>query len=128
LKSFAIEPQSANFLRENGRMKYTKSDLEFMAQVVRHELSLFLGEWFMDESKGLPYIPKGQKYKSEHRVILETALRAKLTQIKGVKRTLSFVPLYDKRDRLYQVEFMVQTDYGVLKGAWVHVIDGGGIG
>jgi hypothetical protein len=128
LKSFAIEPQSANFLRENGRMRYTNSDLEFLSQVVRHELSLFLGEWFMDTGKGLPYIPKEQKYKSEHRVILETALRAKLTQIKGLKRVLSFVPLYDKKDRLYQVAFEAQTDYGTLKETWQNIIDGGGIG
>jgi len=123
MKSIAIDPQTGKFALNNGRMRYTKDDLEFQAQVVMHELSLFLGEWFMDTKKGLPYIPKKQR-KSEHRKILEAALRVKLMNIRGVKKTISFTPLYDKKERLYQVDFVLQTDYGTLKDAWKNIIGG----
>lgn len=121
MKSIAIDPYSANFVRENGRMRYTKTPLEFMAQVVRHELSLFLGEWFLDPGKGLPYRPATAR-KSEHRTILETALRSKLISIKAVKKVIYFMPQYDKRERLYQVSFAVETDAGVVESSWKSTI------
>ena len=123
MKSIAMDLQTGKFIRDNGRMRYTKDALEFLAHVVNHELSLFLGEWFMDTGKGLPYIPKQQR-KSEHRMILETALRVKLMNIRGIKKTISFVPRYDKKERLFQVDYVVLTDYGTLKDAWKNIIGG----
>lgn len=117
MKSIALDPQTATFIRENGRMRYTKTDLEFLAQVVRHELSIFLGEWYLDITKGLPYRPPKAR-KSEHRSILETALRAKLVSIKGVKKVLSFTPNYDKKERLYEVAFSAETEVGLLESTW----------
>jgi hypothetical protein len=117
MKSIAIDPKTANFVRENGRLCYTKTDLEFLAQVIQHELSIFLGEWYMDTAKGLPYHPQGIK-KSEHRTVLEMALRAKLVGIKGIKRVKSFIPHFDKRERLYEVVFIVETEVGLLKSSW----------
>jgi Tol biopolymer transport system component len=125
MKSIAIDPQTGDFIRENGRMRYTDSDLEFMAQVVKHELSLFLGEWFMDTSKGIPYIPKENR-KSQHRAVLESALRSKLTKIKGIKKVISFIPEYDKSQRLYTVRFVVQTDQGQnIEDTWKAISSGG---
>jgi hypothetical protein len=118
LKSFALDPQSNNFIRgENGRMRYTKDDLEHLALVVRHELSLFLGDWFMDNTKGIPYLPASSR-KSAHRVLLETAIRTKITSIKGIKRLTQFTPQYDKGDRLLQIFFMAETEFGTLKSSW----------
>jgi hypothetical protein len=117
MKSFALEPQSNNFLRENGRMRYTKDELEHLVLVVRHELSLFLGEWFIDNTKGIPYLPASSR-KSTHRVLLETAIRTKITSIKGIKRLEQFTPRYDKRERLLEVSFMADTDLGLLKSSW----------
>ena len=89
--------------------------------MVRHELSLFLGEWFLDPGKGLPYRPATAR-KSEHRTILETALRSKLISIKAVKKVIYFMPQYDKRERLYQVSFAVETDAGVVESSWKSTI------
>jgi len=117
MKSIAIDIQTANFVRENGRLSYTKSDLEFLAQAIRHELSIYLGEWYMDKTKGIPFRPSKSR-KSEHRSILESALRAKLISIKGVKKVLSFTPRYDKRERLYEVAFIVETEAGTVDSFW----------
>jgi hypothetical protein len=117
MKSFALDPQSNHFIREKGRMRYTKDELEHLTIVVRHELSLFLGEWFMDNSKGIPYLPTSSR-KSTHRVLLETALRTKITSIEGIKRLTLFTPRYDKRERLLEVAFSAETDFGALKSSW----------
>lgn len=98
-------------------MRYTKDELEHLTLTVRHELSLFLGEWFMDNTKGIPYLPTSSR-KSAHRVLLETAIRTKITSIKGIKRLTQFTPRYDKRERLLQVSFLAETDFGTLKSSW----------
>jgi hypothetical protein len=114
MKSFAINPLSNDFIREGNLIRYTKDDLEHLTLMVRHELSLFLGEWFVDTSKGLPYIPDEDSGKMAHRVLLETAMRSKITSITGIKRLRSFVPELDKRQRVYRVSFSADTDYGEL--------------
>ena len=98
-------------------MRYTKDELEYLTLVVRHELSLFLGEWFMDSTKGIPYLQKSSR-KSAHRVLLETAIRAKIISIKGIKRLTQFIPQYDKRERLLQISLLAETDFGDLKSSW----------
>jgi hypothetical protein len=117
MKSLAIEPQSADFIRENGRMRYTKDEMEHLALEVRHELSLFLGEWFMDRAKGIPYLPKSSR-KSTHRILLETAIRTKITGIKRIKKLVQFTPRYDKRERLLEVSFTAETEFGTLESSW----------
>jgi len=118
MKSIAIDQQTGKFIRENGRIRYTKTDLEFLAQVIHHELSIFLGEWYLDTSKGLPYRPNKFR-KSEHRSLLEKAIKSKLIGIKGVKKIKSFVPSYDKKERLYEVAFVVDTEAGPLNSSWI---------
>ena len=124
MKSIALDIKTANFIRENGRLRYTKTDLEFFAQSVGHEFSIFLGEWFLDTGKGLPYRPPNAR-KSGHRTILETALRAKLISIKGIKKVLSFSPRYDKKERLYEVAYTAMTEAGLLKDVWKSGTEGG---
>jgi CRISPR/Cas system CSM-associated protein Csm3 (group 7 of RAMP superfamily) len=98
-------------------MRYTADELEHLALVVRHELSLFLGEWFMDNTKGIPYLPTSSR-KSAHRALLETAIRAKIISITGIKRLTQFTPQYDKRERLLQIYFQAETELGTLKSSW----------
>ena len=117
MKSIAIDPRTGNFARENGRMRYTKTELEFMAQVVRHELSLFLGEWFLAIEKGLPYLPQSPR-KAEHRFVLESALRAKLISINGVEKLIRLTISFDKRERLFDVSFCLKTIAGELESIW----------
>jgi CRISPR/Cas system CSM-associated protein Csm3 (group 7 of RAMP superfamily) len=98
-------------------MRYTTDELEHLTQVVRHELSLFLGEWFMDNTKGIPYLPASSR-KSAHRVLLETAIRAKIISVKGIKRLTQFTPQYDKRERLLQIYFLAETEFGTMTSTW----------
>jgi hypothetical protein len=45
-------------------------------------------------------------------------LRTKIISIRGVKKLISFTPEYDRRQRLYRVFFVADTDAGTLESAW----------
>jgi hypothetical protein len=113
MKSLAIVPQGNSFIRENGRFRYTKDNLEYLAQKVRGVISIILGEWFLDQSLGIPYMPKSDN-KIEHRPLLETTLRTKITAVKGIKKIVSFVSELNKATREFEVSIIAETDEGEL--------------
>jgi hypothetical protein len=113
MKSLALYPQSNNFIRENGKFRYTQDNLEYLAQKVKSVISIVLGEWFLDQSLGIPYIPKSDN-KLEHRTLMETMLRTKITAVKGIKKITSFVSELDKAARNFSVSIVVETDEGEL--------------
>jgi hypothetical protein len=111
MKSLAIKDNS--FIRGNGKFRYTKDNLEYLAQKVKSVISIVLGEWFLDQSLGIPYIPKSDN-KIEHRTLMETMLRTKITAVKGIKKITSFISDLDKATRNFSVSIVVETDEGKL--------------
>jgi hypothetical protein len=127
MKSLAIGLQSNSFTRKNHRFVFTETELDYLAQKVRSVISIFLGEWFLDQSLGIPYIPKNDMKKG-HRAILENALRVKITSIKGIKRLLYFNSVYQPGDRFLYVEFTAETNKGQMlemKEKWITPLSGG---
>jgi hypothetical protein len=111
MKSLAIKDN--RFIRENGKFRYTQGNLEYLAQKVKSVISIVLGEWFLDQSLGIPYIPKSDN-KIEHRTLMETMLRTKITAVKGIKKITSFISSLDKATRNFSVSIIVETDEGEL--------------
>jgi hypothetical protein len=112
MKSLAICPQNNNFVVEDHRWRFTKTRLEYSAQKIRHTISIFLGEWFMDRTIGIPYIPGEDVEKNMHRRMIETALQVRIGEVEGVERFLSYSTSLDKAARILTVEFTVQIDTG----------------
>jgi hypothetical protein len=112
MKSIAIYPGNNNFILEDNRWRFTETRLEYMAQKIRHTISIFSGEWFMDKAIGIPYIPGEDTGKDMHRRMIETALQVRIGEIEGVDRFLSFSPSLDKATRILTVAFTVQLDTG----------------
>jgi hypothetical protein len=111
MKDFAVDPQGNKFLWNKKGLQYTGSYLEYMAQKVRCAISLFLGEWYLNKNIGIPYIPTTME-KINHRPILETSLIVTISNIKGIKRLVSFDPTYNSRDRLLKIKFVAECDNG----------------
>jgi len=109
MKDFAIEPHGNNFIRERNGMRFTNNYLEYMTQKVRSAVSLFFGEWYLNKKIGIPYIPSTME-KIDHRPLLETALLVTISNVKGIKKLLSFEPSYDTRERLFRVHFVAQCE------------------
>ena len=113
MKDFAIIPHGSKFIWERNGMRFTNNYLEYMAQKVRSAISLYLGEWYLNMKKGIPYIPTSLD-KIDHRPLLETALIVTISNVKGIKKMISFQPSFDERERVYKVKFVAQCDNGEI--------------
>jgi hypothetical protein len=109
MKDFAITPHGNEFIRERNGMRFTNNYLDYMRQKVRSAISLFLGEWYLNRKKGIPYIPTSLE-KIDHRPILETALIVTISNVKGIKKLISFEPSYDEKERFFKVQFVAQCE------------------
>ena len=121
MKTLALIPQTNKFVVEGHRWRFTNSRSEFIAQKIRHTISVFLGEWFLDKEIGIPYIPGEDVDAYTHRRMIETALQVRIGEIDGVERFLSFESVLDKAERILRIEFTVLLDTGEQYGDHVEV-------
>jgi hypothetical protein len=112
MKSLLLEQNSTNFAAEDHHWRFTKTRLEYLAQKIRHTISIFQGEWFMNRTIGIPYIPGGDTEKNMHRRMIETALQVRIGEVEGVEKFLAFSSSLDKSARILTVDFTVQLDSG----------------
>jgi hypothetical protein len=112
MKDLLLEQQGNRFVVEDHRWRFTETRLEYLAQKIRHTISVFLGEWFMDRAIGIPYIPGEDVEKDMHRRMIETALQIRIGEVEGVEKFISFSSRIDKATRMMMVEFVVQIDTG----------------
>ena len=116
MKSLLVEPHGNNFLRGgSGRtLGHTASRLQYLQQKTRSVLSLFLGEWFLDTSLGLPYIPETDS-RAAHRALLEGMMQARIMEIDGITRLARFEAEFDPSSRSLSASFVAETDAGLLE-------------
>jgi hypothetical protein len=112
MKSVLLEQNSNKFSVVDHRWRFTETRLEYIAQKIRHTISVFLGEWFMDRTIGIPYIPGEDVNKNMHRHMIETAIQVRIGEVKGVEKFLSFSTSLDKAARVLTIDFTVQLDSG----------------
>jgi hypothetical protein len=112
MKDLAMTLQGNTFIAENKRWRFTENRLEYLSQKIRHTISIFQGEWFLDREIGIPYIPGENIDKSLHRRMIETALQVRIGEIDGVERFVSFSSHLDKSTRILAIDFTVQIDTG----------------
>jgi hypothetical protein len=112
MKSLLLERHGNNMVVENHRWRFTETRLEYVSQKIRHTISLFQGEWFMDRTIGIPYIPGEDAGKDTHRRVIETALQVRIGEVEGVEKFLSFSSRLDKTARTLTVDFTVRLDTG----------------
>jgi hypothetical protein len=112
MKTLFLEQQSNKFVVEDHRWRFTETRLEYISQKIRHTISIFKGEWFMDKTIGIPYIPGEEVDRYMHRRMIETALQVRIGEVGGVEKFLSFSSSLNKATRILMIEFTVQIDTG----------------
>lgn len=112
MKGLLLEQNSNKFRVEDHQWHFTKTRLEYIAQKIRHTISIFEGEWFMDRKIGIPYIPGDDVNKNMHRRMIETALQVRIGEIEGVEKFLSYSSTLNKSTRQLRIDFTVQIDTG----------------
>ena len=111
MKSLALKPQSNTFIRENNRLTFTKTNLDYLTLKVHSVISIFLGEFFIDQTLGIPYIPNDDN-KGAHRTLIESALKTKITAVEGINKITYFYSTLNKKDRQLLVDFIAETEAG----------------
>lgn len=112
MKDILLEPQSNTFFRNENKLYFTRSKLEYLQQKIRAVLSFQKGEWFTDSTIGIPYVPDFDLTKQDHRALLTATIQEKLMEIDEIESLVSFETDYNKHERKFYVSFIVKTTYG----------------
>ena len=112
MKNLILEQNTNKFVVRDNRWRHTETRLEYVAQKIRHVISVFKGEWFLNTGIGIPYIPSDGTSKSMHRRMIETALQVRIGEAEGVQKIITFKTTLDKASRKLSVYFVVQIDSG----------------
>jgi hypothetical protein len=102
-------------LQDNGDISTSGTqfiaDIEEVAQTVRTNLKLFLGEYFRDITIGTPWfqqiLGKGQELQ-----VREAAIKRQIIQTRGVSSISSFNTDFDLALRKYSVNAGIITPFG----------------
>jgi hypothetical protein len=86
-------------------------DGEATVQAIYTKLSLWRGEWFLNQNDGIPYMESILgKPRSLH--LIERLLKQTMLNVEGVKKILSFSMNLDRQTRKLTIEYSAQDIYG----------------
>lgn len=89
------------------------SDGAAIAQAVRANLRMFLGEWFADQTVGVPWF-QSILVKNPNLVAVRTAIRSAIVNTPGIADLVSYTQTFDASARTLTVTFSATTDTGEL--------------
>lgn len=89
------------------------SGVEQVAQQIKCRLKFWLGEWFLDISKGVPYLDS-ILIKNANLQQIRSIFRTQISGIEGVSKVDSLTLSWDRKTRVLTVEYEVTTSYGLL--------------
>jgi hypothetical protein len=84
-----------------------------VAQQIKINLLSFLGEWFLDNTYGVPYL-EDILVKNPRMAVVETILRFHIMDIPNVLAIDSLVVNWDRKARVLGVQFTCETDLGPI--------------
>lgn len=90
------------------------SGADRVAQSIKIRLKTFLGEWFLDEAYGVPYL-ESVLVKNPKASIINAVFRTAILAIEGVERIVYLDLDLDRRERTLVVKYEVESLYGPIK-------------
>lgn len=118
-RDYAFDHQTGRFLRSASGGRYLTTGLEAIRQAVNIRLLTFLGEWFLDVTRGVPYFQTILGVKSPDLVAIKAALTAQILDVQGVNSITSVVLAFDSTARLLSVAWTADTTLGAISGSTV---------
>jgi len=85
--------------------------VEEIRQLLKQRLQLFYGEWFLDQSKGVPYFQTIMQ-KNVSRDTISAIFKKTITETPGVLNITKFDFSYDNLNRRMTINFGVTTQSG----------------
>jgi hypothetical protein len=102
----ADNPVIGDLRISRGRFAKITTFGDAVAQAVRVELQWWLGEWFLDTSRGMPYVEKLLRRGITERTI-RALLKRRIEAVDGVLRVESMNIAFDRRTRFGDVTDLV---------------------
>lgn len=98
----------------NGNLDFYIDIPEAVAQAVKTSLLLWLGEWYLDVTAGVPYM---QSVIGKHsQDLADSTLVAQISQVQGVVNIVDFQSIIDPNTRTYSVvKGTINTIYGLTE-------------
>ena len=91
------------------------NNAERVAQQIKITLLAFLGEWFLDQRFGVPYL-ESVMIKNPNMAYIRGILRGKILDVPDVKSVDSLSTQINIKTRTLTVSYEVSTVYGLVKG------------
>ena len=85
-----------------------------VAQQIKINLLSFLGEWFLDNTYGVPYL-EDILVKNPRMSAVETIFRSHINSVPNVIRITSFSMDWNRRERTLRIDFACDTDLGPIQ-------------
>lgn len=116
VRNIYIDPETGQFALDASGQLVMVADGDSIVQAIRCAIQLVVGEWFLDQQKGVDWfgtiLVKGA---SPHAVREE--LRATILSVAGVNGVTNVSYDFDAVTRALEVDFIVSTDLGLLSGS-----------
>lgn len=90
-------------------------------QQIKVRLLTFLGEWFLDDRVGIPWI-EDILIKNPNSSHIKAMIYDQIVEVEGVKEVISIDIYFETKEREMNIQFKVSTTYGELKGEVKRVV------
>ncbi len=88
-----------------------------IAQKLKIKLKMWLGEWFLDTSRGMPYL-ETILVKGVRRSTIEYIIKDQILAVEGVERIETFAMNIDVIGRTLRVDFTCSTKEGLIRDSY----------
>lgn len=91
MKNLALDKDTNDLIIEQGDLKFTQTSVEYLAQKITTRLLLFVNEWFLDRSDGVPYYERVFNSKKDPDFDdVRAVLLARVSETEGVSEVTKF--------------------------------------
>lgn len=97
----------------NYDIRLTVNAGEWLSAKLQHRLQMFRGEWYLDQTIGVPYFQDILKKQTDLNQINAIFLSA-ISETEGVEEILEFTTELDSATRVYSVSFTVRAESGEI--------------
>jgi len=87
-----------------------------LAQKISMSLRMWYGEWFLDQSRGMPYL-ETIFVKGTRKSTIEQIIKDRILSVDGVDSITAFAMEIENRTRLLRVNFTCTTSQGPVKNS-----------
>lgn len=113
MKDFLLEENTNNLSLVNRDLSFTLDNSSYLAQKLKIRLSFFLGEWYLNVLKGIPYFDQ-ILIKNPDLNFVEDLIKTEITTTPGVDTLESFNLTYENSTKELLIEFSVSTLEGEI--------------